>query len=169
MNRVVSLIVDGEELTIDLDEAMVIADADEDRRKVPADIAWWGELYARAVEAVEVADAEYRHWLGVSMNAAVGADGKAPAEWKVKAIVEGSDEFLVMKKRIAAASGNAARTKAVFEAYCHKAELLRQRTRQESTEAFHANQVGRAGTDEQHDVSVDPRARKMAANNQKRK
>jgi hypothetical protein len=54
----------------------------------------------------------------------------------------GSDEFLTMKKRIAAACGNVTRTKAVFEAYCHKAELLRQKTRQESTEAFHANQVG---------------------------
>jgi hypothetical protein len=169
MNRTITLVVDGEDQTIDLDEVMVIVDPDEDRRKVAADIAWWGELWARAVEAAEIADAEYRHWSGASMNAAVSTDGKAPAEWKVKATVEGSDEFLTMKKRIAAACGNVTRTKAVFEAYCHKAELLRQKTRQESTEAFHANQVGRDSVDEPRDASSDPRAKKMAAHNQKRK
>lgn len=169
MTREITLTVNGDEMTVDLDEVMTIVDPDEDRRKVAADIAWWGELWARAVEAAEIADAEYRHWAGKSRNNAATAGEKAPAEWKVNAVIEGSDEFLVMKKRIAEANGNVTRTKAVFEAFCHKAELLRQRTRQESTEAYHANQVGRSAPDEAPDAQKDPRATKMAANNQKRK
>lgn len=168
MTRAVTLVVDGEEQTIDLDEVMVIVDPEEDRRTVAADIAWWGELWARAVEAAEISDAEYRVWSGKSMNAAIDpATGKAPAEWKVKAIVESSDGFLTMKKRIAAANGNVTRTKAVFEAYCHKAELLRGKTQQEAREAFHANALGRDRPDA--DATEDPRAKKMAANNQQKR
>lgn len=170
MTRAVTLVVDGEEQTIDLDEVMVIVDPEEDRRTVAADIAWWGELWARAVEAAEIADAEYRQWSGKSTAAGADSgegDKKGLPEWKVKAVVEGSPQFLTLKKRIAEANGNVTRTKAVFEAYCHKAELLRGKTQQESREAFHANALGRGRPDA--DATEDPRAKKMAANNQQKR
>lgn len=147
MARTVTLTVNGKPETIDLDAILVINDLPAERATVSADIAWWGKVAGAAEQAHQNRDAEYRNWRGKSVASALSSDEKM-AEWKVKAMVEGAPEFLQHKQRISKAGADAVAASAIFDAYCHKSELMRRMTSGERNERYHANGIGREESDE---------------------
>lgn len=118
--------VAGQDVELNIEDELVIADLSEGMDRVAAQMAWWGSVLASAEgEKIEV-DAFYRRWRAGRVQEILD---KTPslAEWKVKAAVEADPDFVKMKKAIATAEENAVLALRVFMAFEKKANQLQSR------------------------------------------
>lgn len=115
--------VDGSPVSIDFGEEMEVGDITEDMIKVPAQLAYWGAVWAAAESEQMRADAAYRQWRADQGQMLLEADSKM-AEWKVKQAVEQMDMFTKLKGALAAAKHNSIAAKGICEAFKVKAHIL---------------------------------------------
>lgn len=118
-----SLVVDGQNVSIDFDEDMQIGDISEDMTKVASQVAFWGAVWAAAESESKRADAAYRQWRADQTNMVLEADPKM-AEWKARAKVEELKTFVELKSAISQAEANAVSARQVCEAFKIKAHVL---------------------------------------------
>jgi hypothetical protein len=198
-SRVVRVVVNGDVQTVDLSEVLEIRDPGSERLEAPAMVAWWGAVWADAVQAAEREDAAYRHFQAAAYKTLLEQDAKV-AEWKAKALVESTTEWLTQKTRVVDAERNANAAKAIFEAYQVKADMLARLVRREDSELYHGRDVGReptrgadsgesrarpdeggpvertsagsgrgSGRGPEREAASDPRVKQLAETNKKRK
>lgn len=119
----VSIEVDGQPVVINVDAEMEIGDLSTDMNRVAAQMAYWGAVWAAAEGELKSADAWYRAWRAKNGAAMIEADGKM-SEWKVRQALEADPKFMTIKKSLAAATRNATLTRAIYEAFRTKANML---------------------------------------------
>lgn len=139
----VKYFIDGKETTVDLDVILTIHDSESERPKCATDMALWGRRWASAAGEAVMADARYRQWHGEAVTALLRSEEKAPAEWKVKAVVEANPSFLKHKQEIARAEENVLAFKTIFDAFNRKADILARMVAPDHSEKVRAGDVGR--------------------------
>lgn len=156
--------IDGVEQEIDLAEILTINKPEVERFEVSVHLAYWGAIFGAKLEEEELADANYRHWHGETIKTLLKTEEKAPAEWKVKAVVEASPGFLAAKQEIARSKRDVATAKAIFDAYSRKADILARLIARENTEHIRTGGVGRTDYDPAPSTDkVEERNAKVAA------
>ena len=119
----VTIKVDGKEVSVDTRVKLGIVDISEGMDKVAAEMAYWGSVWAAAEkESIEV-EAAYRTWRAQFAERVLAEDPKL-AEWKVKQKIESDPRFIKFKTAQAVAKRNATVTKSTFESYKTKASML---------------------------------------------
>jgi hypothetical protein len=123
---------DGKEIEIEvvLDTAILDPRADiaVDAGEVAGIMGAVGELIAVYTERVDLADAEYRAFRGTKGKVITGAaEGKAPAEWKVKDEVEADPGFLDHQRIRAGAEADLEWLRNFLGALKIKAQMIRVR------------------------------------------
>lgn len=113
----------GEAVRIDVFEDITIKDVNKDIAQVSAYMAYWGDVQASAQEELTANDAHYRHWRANLTNTIKIREEKI-AEWKIKAEIEATKEFLQFKLRQAQFEKNVLLARAMFVSYDKKANLL---------------------------------------------
>lgn len=139
----VKLTIDGEEQSIALADILTIRVPEQERMEVAVHLAYWGSIFGAKLEEEELADALYRQWHGTTTSALLSSEEKAPAEWKVKAVLEADVAFMECKERIARSKREVASAKAIFDAYSRKADILARLIAREDSERVRAAGVGR--------------------------
>jgi hypothetical protein len=121
-----TIVVLGQKIEVDTNDGLPIVDISNDLDSVAAQMAWWASVWAAAERQELATDGEYRQWKSRAMLAALA---KAPkdSEWKIKAVVEGSDGFLKFQSNKALARDAAVLSKAMFDSYAKKANALQSR------------------------------------------
>ena len=122
-NRVITLIIDGDEIEIDLDEELEIHDVGEDQTRVPAQMAYWGEVWSNAKSENIRMDALYRHWRA-NMFKGVLEETPKMSDTKIKNLIESDGRFLELKDSIARAEKNVIVSHSIFESFKSKAAVL---------------------------------------------
>lgn len=125
-DNTIQITVDNQVVTLDVEFDCTINDLDEDMENVASTIAWYGSILAAAIEARDLADAEYRHWRAAYIEDQLAKNPKM-AEWKTKAAMESNRRFLDHKRKIAAAQRLVVRLEKAFTALEHKSHNLRAR------------------------------------------
>lgn len=120
---IISVDVDGEQVSMDVDEELRIGDIDYDMGRVAAQMAFWGELWGQAESQRVEADSDYRFWRAQLGESILNKDPKIP-EWKAKQKIEASPKFQRYKDGIAKAARNATMLRAVFLSFQTKASML---------------------------------------------
>lgn len=123
MFRKQTIVVNGTEVVVDVDEDLAIADLSGDMDTVASQMAYWGAVWAAAVREKMETDSHYRHWRAQQTELILEADKKL-AEWKVKAKIESQEPFLKFKAALALAERNVTLTKAVFDSFDKKSNQL---------------------------------------------
>lgn len=95
MTEPLTLTVEGREYTLDPDE--VVAGWTTERA------LWWADLLARAERELLTADARLRQWRAAAVDAEATAHPKR-AEWRVRAAVESTPEWLALRATVADAT-----------------------------------------------------------------
>lgn len=159
----VLITVDGVEEEVDLASILTIRVPEQERMEVAVHLAYWGAIFGAKLEEEELADAAYRQWHGATVCALLASEEKAPAEWKVKAVVEADKGFMECKERIARSKRDVASAKALFDAYSRKADILARLIAREDTERVRAGSVGRGDYETPAKPSAADRTAKVAA------
>jgi len=153
--RAVVFSVGSTKHTIDLAEFEIL-DVASARQKAAAKMAWWGSVWGEAQAEVDRADAGYRAWYAGSQMATLKEDPKA-AEWKVKAVIESSPQFLEFKRHIADMKEAAKKAETVYDSFKQLTFMLGKAESREAGERAALAEVSRVPTDE------DPRVIAMKA------
>jgi len=119
----VNIEVDGQSVAINVDVELQVGDLSKDMDQVAAKMAYWGAVWAAAEAEMKSADAWYRAWRAKTGAAMIEADGKM-SEWKVRQALEADPRFMTIKKSLAAATRNVTLTRAIYEAFRTKANML---------------------------------------------
>jgi hypothetical protein len=119
----VSMSVNDEKVTINVDEQLEIHDLSLEMDQVAARMAYWGDVWAAAEAERERADAYYRKWRAELGQKILAANDKA-AEWKVRQDIEADSAFYKLKDAIASATYNATMAKVIYESFRTKASIL---------------------------------------------
>lgn len=115
----------GEELLVfDEDDAQVGLDLVFERTHVAAQMAYWGAKWAQAEKHLALQDLAYRKWRGEATQALLEQDAKM-AEWKAHAVIDGTNEFAILKERVARAQEAIRLSQTTFLAFKEKAQLVR--------------------------------------------
>lgn len=118
----VVIVVRGE--TVDLSTFKLnIDDVSDGMTRIGSDIAWASALFATAQSEADMCDADYRNWRARFGRDITAADPKAAA-WRVDQEIDGSDEFIAAKSRIAEAQRAATTLKGLVEGLKAKASSL---------------------------------------------
>lgn len=120
----ITLVVDGKEVTVDVENATSITDISEDMTTVASVLAWFGALWAAARENHQEAEDTYRAWRADATIRAIESDPKA-AEWKVKQMVDASSAFASHKRSLRGHQRTVDRLGTALEAIRVKADMLR--------------------------------------------
>ena len=120
---IVEFEVDGETVSLDLDNDFDIEDIDQGMSKTSALIAYFGVVYGAAVRKEKMVTARYRHWKAQRGAGITDVEPKM-AQTKVNQIVEGDPDFLVHKDRQADAARNVEALRRIVEAFAVRASLL---------------------------------------------
>lgn len=120
----ITIKVDGELIDIDLAEDLIIRDLAGDMDHVAAKIGHWGDMLGVAEAEKILVDAAYRSWRA-DFGRVLLATNEKLAEWKVKAAIEASPDFMQHKEKIATAQRNVMTLHSVYEAFRVKAGQLR--------------------------------------------
>lgn len=115
--------VNGEEVTLDVSVDLFVGDLSGDMDRVAAQMGFWGNVWAAAVQERDEAEAYYRQWRARMTEKILEGDPKL-AEWKVRARVEADGTFLKLKHALALAEGNVIMAKATFESLDKKSNQL---------------------------------------------
>jgi len=118
-----TITVNGEEVTMDVRVDLFVGDLSGDMDKVAAQMGFWGNVWAAAIQERDDADAHYRAWRARTTGEILKADPKL-AEWKVKSKIEAHPNFLKYKHATAIAEGNVIQCKATFESLDKKSNQL---------------------------------------------
>lgn len=164
--------VNGVSVKTDLDEELEINDIDEDMKRVAAQMAYWGSVWAAAEAEREQAEAYYRNWRADKGEQIMKADPKL-AEWKVKQRIEADASFSKLKGAQAAALQNATLARSVFESFRTKANVLQSKGAMYRAELDHANvrtpTQPKSKRQQQLDSEREERVSAMRSTNTKRK
>lgn len=125
--------VDGQPQTIDVDKELTIVDIDSGMDTVAAHLAWWGGLHGAAEEQKISSKAEYKFWKAQTGMALFSEDAKL-SEWKVKQRVESMPEYLQHKMDMAKAKRNATVLHNIVTAFETKASMLQSRGKREAAQ-----------------------------------
>lgn len=120
-----SLVVDGSPVSSP-DSELEIGDISADMTMVPAQVAYWGAVWAAAEEEKMLADAAYRQWRANLSNKILERDPRL-AEWKVKSLVESDEKFVSLKAALAKAENNVFLARTRHESFKVKAATLQSR------------------------------------------
>lgn len=115
--------VNGKKFSIDLEQALCIVDISMDMDNVASQMAFWGGVWASAEQEAAESDAYYRRWRASEGREIINGDTKL-SEWKVRQIIESSDEFHKIKRGISKAQENVIVAKTIYEAFRVKANML---------------------------------------------
>lgn len=131
--------VQGDEVRVDRAKLVVNeANIETEMAQVAALISHWGEAWAAAEQELMEADAHYRGWRAKLGEEMLEGAAKAPAEWKVKQVIEASPKFLEIKGQLALAKRNVIMLRVHCEAFRAKSDMLQSkgaRQRREDKEA----------------------------------
>jgi len=119
----VKLMVDGQEISVDLEKELTIVDVGVDMDQVASKMAYWAALWAAAEGERVKTDAFYRNWRANMGQELLAADPKL-SEWKVKQRIEADAYFSKIKEAIAKATYNSTLTKSVYDSFRIKANAL---------------------------------------------
>lgn len=117
------IVVWGEEVTIDVDVDLPIADVSQDFVRIGSLLAYWASVRETAFREAKQTDAEYRAWRA-KKTLAILADDPKLSEYKVKATIEADPKFLKYKNAHAACEEAAGIAGGVFVALDKKANAL---------------------------------------------
>lgn len=121
--KIIEMVVGGKRIKKDLEKIMSITDVDLDMRNIAYELSFWGRLYAKANAIQITAEGKYRNWrANIAKEMLVGP--KPPSEWKVKAIIESTPEFLKLKQQIAIAQENAETLYYIYDSLKTKSFML---------------------------------------------
>lgn len=154
----ISIKVNGTVETVEFKE-LDVTDAAEERQTVVSKMCYWGSVWSEAKAQSEKLDARYRAWRGVSTQNLLAADPKM-AEWRLRAQIDGSPEFIKFKDAQAEALEVESKAYTLWRSYEQKAVMLGQLISREVSEIRSAMHVTRTGHDEP-DVESDPRTSKI--------
>ena len=165
----IDITVNGERLEVDLNVELEITDISEGMKKVAAQMAFWGSVWAAAEGEMEKVDAFYRKWRAETSRKIAAANEKL-AEWKLKQEVEAQPKFLEYKDAIAKSITNATLARSVFEAFKIKANVLQSKGARERAELDSTGMTTRsAEPTRRRDDDAEERVSAMKDINKKRK
>lgn len=124
MDNEITLNVDGQTTTVDIESMVAIFDLSEDMSTVASNMAWLGSLWAAAREERERAENIYRAWRARASKEVLEDDPKM-AEWKVKLAIESDPDFLDHKAAMREAQRVVDRLSTALDAVSTKADMLR--------------------------------------------
>ena len=142
-----------EEEVVYLETDFQIMDWAKEATENAAKMAYWNRLYADASYQLAMEDAAYRKWRGASLTKLLEKDPRL-SEWKAMAEIEGTEEFLQMKERIADADRASQLCKGAFETYAAKGRMLEAHLRREAAEWTAAGRIGMEGPDGEMQAKV---------------
>lgn len=123
---VLNTVIDGEDIEIPIISDLTIHDVNDEMDIVAAQIGYWGNVLAAAMEDLAAADAVYRNWRAQCVESYLEDDPRL-AEWKIKAKIESDSSFMKYKGDIARCNRNVAALQKIVEGYGKKANLLQSR------------------------------------------
>jgi len=124
--NVITIPVDGQETTLDVESDTSINDLTEDMDVIAPTIAWYGRVLAAARRAAERTDDEAKIWKAKFNDNLLSTDGKV-AEWKAKAQMESHPQFARLREDCRAAWELVNRLDTALQALLIKADMLRSR------------------------------------------
>jgi hypothetical protein len=119
-----TIVIVGETIEVDINEELRNVD------EIPNRIGYWGSILSLAIAEKMKADVYYRQWRAISVNGILNGQPKL-AEWKVKAIIESSTDFVEYKDRISSATYNVTFVKSMLEALVEKLHLTQSEKKNE--------------------------------------
>jgi hypothetical protein len=119
----IELVVMGKKIEIDIDKELYLPSRYTDFDTVAAEIAYWGNILAQAIEERIMAETSWRKRRGELVCFFLSEEPKL-AEWKVKGKIECTDDFILYKKGIAKAYYNETMAESIYKAYIEKAKLI---------------------------------------------
>lgn len=122
----ISLQVDGAQVTIDTDAELEIGELGEDMNAVAAQMAFWGNIWASAEAERIKTEAYYRSWSANKKMAITNANPKL-AEWRVSQEIQAMPEYMKLYSAQAEATKNSILAKSIFDSYRTKASMLQSR------------------------------------------
>jgi len=123
LTNVITVVLDGLEVDVDVDEDTAITDIDTDMAQIASLLGWYGNLVAAARERSDILDTNYRAWRGRRATSILATEPKL-AEYKVKARIDGEGDFLKHKRAIASAHRTVTRLERAWSALDRKASIL---------------------------------------------
>jgi hypothetical protein len=119
----VKLKINGENISVDLQELLEIVDISGDMNKVAALMGRWGALCAEAESEKMLVDMHYRKWRAEITQSIMEAEPKL-AEWKVRSKIEASSDFEKIKIAIAQSIKNYSTARYIYGSLLEKAHML---------------------------------------------
>lgn len=134
----VKIVVNGHEVEIDVDIDLSIANLDIDMDRVASQMGFWGSVWSASIEEKIFAKAHYKHWRAKMTELFLSKEPKL-AEWKVRAKIEATEEYLKFKRSLSIAEKNTMIAKTQFESFDKKANQL------QSKGAMSRSEIGAIG------------------------
>lgn len=156
LTNVITVIVDGLEVEVDVDEDTSITDIDTDMAQIASLLGWYGNLVAAARERSDILDMNYRAWRGRRATSLLATEPKL-AEYKVKARINGEGDFLKHKRAIAANHRTVTRLERAWAALDRKASILQSKGALYRSELRATGMTTREETDEDRSGARRPR------------
>lgn len=116
--------LNGEDISVDTEELLVITNPDVERSMVAAEIAHWGMVLASAEGNLARLEARQENWYGKQVVAELERDAKL-SEWKAKEKVKSDDAYIRWADQAAGAKELADKVRAVHTALMKKHDMLK--------------------------------------------
>ncbi len=121
--EIIDIVVNGIKVKINILDELEITNISDDMDKIAPKIAFWGAVWASAEQEMAAAEAYYRKWKAES-GKTLSAKNDKLAEWKVRQLIESTDEFHQLKSALSKASQNIITARTLYEAFKTKASML---------------------------------------------